>query len=305
MTAQNPRRLLGGIEAGGTKFVCAIASHPDQPIEIERFPTSQPRDTMARVGDFFRRAAREHGTLAALGVGTFGPACVKPGAASYGKILNTPKAGWGNHDLLGALRRLLPADLPIAFETDVIAAAVGEAVHGAAQGTEHVAYVTVGTGIGGGLLISGRPLHGRLHPEIGHMFVGTAPSALRESETSGACPFHDSCLEGLASGPAVEKRWGAAGRDLPAGHPAWILEAEFLAMGLVNLTAAWSPDILVLGGGVIRKDGLLESVRDNFERFAAGYWELPPLDQYIVAPALGQRAGITGALTLASRMTSS
>ena len=297
-------RLLGGIEAGGSKFVCAVAADPLRPLELERFPTLDPEMTLSGVAQFFRRAERRLGPLDAMGIGAFGPAGVNPGSDSYGTILKTPKANWSGFDFLTTLRRMYRSAPPsIVFETDVNAAAVGEGEYGAGRGFRHIAYLTVGTGVGGGFLHHGVPLHGRMHPEVGHMSV--APRDLKtfsgSSPDSSACSFHEACLEGRASGPALEKQWGRTAKELPQDHPAWSLEADYLVLAILNLTAAWSPEIVIVGGGVSQKRGLLPAIRRRFAVRAGDYWELPALDKYIVSPALGQRAGIVGALTLASR----
>lgn len=289
--------LLGGIEAGGTKYVCAVAHDPAHPLMETRFPTGGPEETVARAAAFFHEAAAIHGPVRALGIGTFGPARIDPAAPDYGSILTTPKAGWSGFPLIGELKKALAADLPIAFETDVNAAALGEAKHGAARGIRNVVYITVGTGIGGGFLGDGRLLHGRMHPEIGHLLVPDLDGGY--GKDTHVCPFHASCLEGRASGPAIEARWGKPGHELPADHPAWELEAKYLAMGCLQLTAAWSPDLILLGGGVSQKAGLVEQVRTEVERLLGGYWGLPPMEEYLRLPELDQQAGIVGALTLA------
>lgn len=289
--------LLAAIEAGGTKYVCAVATDPARPLLETRFPTGDPHETAARAVAFFQEASALHGPIASLGIGTFGPARLDRAAADYGNILTTPKAGWSHFPLVAELKRALGENLPVAFETDVNAAAVGEARHGAARGVRRVAYLTIGTGIGGGFLDDGRLLHGRMHPEIGHLIVPDLDAAY--GKATQVCPFHGSCLEGRASGPAIEKRWGKPGHELPDDHPAWELEAAYLALGCLNLTAAWSPDLLLLGGGVSQKTGLIERVRAEFERLAGGYWDLPPMDEYVKLPALDQQAGIVGSLVLA------
>jgi len=289
--------LLAAIEAGGTKYVCAVARDPESPLVEERFPTGEPDATVERALDFFREAAAAHGPVAALGVGTFGPAEINLDSPRCGSILRTPKPGWSGFDLVGALRAGLGQGIPIAFETDVNAALVGEARFGAGRGSRFVAYITVGTGIGGAFLHDGKLLRGRMHAEIGHMVMPDYDAAFEQDEN--VCPFHESCFEGRASGPAVESRWGIPGDELPPEHPAWELEARYLAAGCINLTAAWSPDLIVLGGGVPQKDGLVERVRAEFARLAGDYWELPSLERYLVTPGLGQQAGIVGALSLA------
>lgn len=289
--------LLAAIEAGGTKYVCAVATDPARPLLETRFPTGDPRETVAQAVAFFREASALHGPIRSLGIGTFGPARLDPAAPDYGNILTTPKEGWSHFPLVSELKNALGVDLPVAFETDVNAAALGEARYGAARGVRRVAYLTIGTGIGGGFLDDGRLLHGRMHTEIGHLIVPDLDASY--GKATQVCPFHMSCLEGRASGPAIEARWGKPGHELPEDHPAWELEAAYLALGCLNLTAAWSPDLLVLGGGVSQKTGLIERVRAEFQRLAGGYWDLPPMEDYVKLPALDQQAGIVGSLVLA------
>ncbi len=291
--------LLGAIEAGGTKYVCAVATDPAEPLLEARFPTADPASTVSAAADFFREAEERYGKIVSLGIGTFGPARVDPAAADFGKILATPKAGWSGFPLVSELQRALGHSLPVAFETDVNAAALGEAHLGAGRGIRHLAYITVGTGIGGGFLADGELLHGTLHPEIGHLVVPDLDAALGKSTC--VCPFHSSCLEGRASGPSIEARWSVPGQDLDPDHPAWDLEAKYLAIGCLQLTAAWSPGRILLGGGVPQKAGLIEKIRHEFHDLNGGYWELPPLDEYLQLPGLSQQAGIVGSLLLAQR----
>jgi len=233
-------------------------------------------------------------------LGTFGPADVDPRSPGYGSILTTPKESWAGFNVVNALREALADPVPIAFDTDVNAAAIGEATFGAAIHHRHVAYVTVGTGIGGGFLLDGVPIHGRMHTEVGHLVMPDLEGDLDKS--INVCPFHSSCLEGRASGPALEARWGQPGKDLAPDHPAWELEARYLAHGAIDLTAAWSPEVIILGGGVMQQPGLIDRVRSAFESLAGGYWSLPPLELYLRTPVLEQRAGIVGALSLAQRL---
>jgi len=248
-----PSPLLAGIEAGGTKFVCSVAFSPREPVLETRFPTGPPEETLAKAVAFFREAAGTYGPIAAMGIGTFGPAGVDPAAADYGTILTTPKPGWTGCRVVAAIREGLGENFPVAFETDVNAAVLSELAYGAARGKRHVAYITIGTGIGGGFLTDGRLLHGRMHPEIGHLIVPDLDGPL--GKASNVCPFHDSCLEGRASGPAIAARWGSPGHELPSDHPAWELEAKYLAVGCINLTAAWSPDLIILGGRSLAEAG--------------------------------------------------
>ncbi len=295
--------LLAGIEAGGTKYVCAVATDPREPLAEIRFPTTAPAETLARAADFFREAAATHGPIAAMGIGTFGPAGIDPASPDFGSILTTPKEGWAGFGVVAAIRKHLGTDFPLAFENDVNVAVLAEATYGAAQGENHPAYITIGTGIGGGFLTDGHLLHGRMHPEIGHLVMPDLDAAF--GKAVNVCPFHESCLEGRASGPAIEARWGVPAHELPDHHPAWELEAKYLAIGCLNLTAAWSPDLIILGGGVSQKTGLIERVRHEFTRLAGDYWALPAPEDYLRLPALDQQAGIVGALLLARRRLAS
>lgn len=297
---ESPSPILAGIEAGGTKYVCAVARTPAEPLMEIRFPTGAPEETVTHAVAFFRGAMEKYGPIESMGIGTFGPAVIDPRSPGYGGILTTPKEGWSGFNLVNTLRDGLDLPFPIAFETDVNAAAIGEFEVGAGKDHPNLCYITVGTGIGGGFLHEGSPLHGRMHPEIGHMIVPDLDSEFAKS--TNVCPFHTSCLEGRASGPAIETRWGSPGSELPDDHPAWDLQAKYLAHGAINLTAAWSPEIILIGGGVLQQIGLIDRVRTEFESLAGNYWSLPPLDSYIQTPTLDQRAGIIGALTLAQSL---
>lgn len=281
-------RRVGAIEAGGTKIVCAVGTGPEDLEEI-RFPTGHPQATIAQICEFFGAQSDLH----AIGIGTFGPAGVDPAQAdTYGRILNTPKPGWKNTDLVTPLRETL--GIPIHFDTDVNAAAFGEGKWGAARDLHTFIYITVGTGIGGGAVIGGQILHGALHPEIGHLKIPRDPARDR---FGGRCPFHGDCLEGLASGPAIEDRWGMPATELPPDHEAWKLQAHYLGLALTNLALTLSPQTIILGGGVMEQVQLFPLMRDELARQLNGYIDLPA----IVPPALGNRAGILGALALAQR----
>ncbi len=292
--------LLGGIEAGGTKFVCAVGTGPDDMRAERRIPTTTPAETLPQVIAFFREQVVREGAVAALGIGSFGPVDVRPGSPKFGWFLNTPKPGWQQVDFAGVMQRELR--VPIGFDTDVNAAALGEHRWGNAQGLETFIYLTVGTGIGGGGLVGGKPIHGLLHPEMGHIFI---PRDRTADPFVGACPFHQDCLEGLASGVAMEQRWQQAGSDLPADHPAWALEANYLALGLVNYMLTLSPERIILGGGVMAQQQLFPLIRAQVRERLANYLDVPNLmdevEGYIVPPKLGDRAGILGALALAER----
>ncbi len=291
----HPRPLLAGIEAGGTKIVCAVAETPDRIVETETFQTGLPGPTLSAVADWL--AARR---LEALGVVTFGPADLAPTSPTYGFITTTPKPGWRNTDLIGPLRARFP--VPIAFDTDVNGAAIGEACFGAGRGADPLVYVTVGTGIGGGALVNGSPVHGLVHPEMGHMAVKRHPN----DTFQGACPFHRDCLEGLASGTAIRARSGGTGGErLPANSPEWRFVAHYLGQAAGNIVLMVSPRRLIFGGGVMRQPGLIESVRAGLTSMLAGYVDRPELgpgvDRFLLLPGLGDLAGVTGALELARR----
>lgn len=275
---------VGGIEAGGTRWTCAVAGADGELERVESFPTTTPAETIGRAVEFF--AATDD--LEALGVGTFGPVVVDRASPRWGTITTTPKPGWADTDVTGPLAEAL--GVPIVLDTDVNAAAVGESARGAARGLENFVYITVGTGIGGGVFANGRPVHGLLHPEVGHMLI---PHDRARDPFAGSCPFHGDCLEGLASGTALRARWGRPGEEL-TDPEVWDLEAEYLALGLVNLVLTLSPELIVIGGGVGLAPGLLPRVRTRLRELLAGYVDLPDL----VPPALGPRAGIVGAIEL-------
>jgi fructokinase len=286
----------GGIEAGGTKWVCAVGTGPDDLRATTRFPTTTPEETLGQAIAFFK----EQGPLAAIGVGSFGPIDVHRNSPTYGYITTTPKPGWRNADVVGPLQRAL--DIPVSFDTDVNAAALGEWRWGAAQGLDTLVYITVGTGIGGGVIAAGNILHGLLHPEIGHMRI---PHDRERDPFDGACPFHGDCLEGLAAGPALAARWGVRGEQLPPDHAAWALEAHYLALACSNLVCTLSPQRIILGGGVMHQPGMIENIQREVHALLNGYVQSPAIEQsidtYITLPGLGDRPGVLGAIALAER----
>src|SRR5919204_764203 len=277
--------IFGGIEAGGTKWVCAVGTGPHDLRETVTFPTTEPEETIARAADFFGGKQ----ALAAVGVGSFGPIDLR-----RGRITTTPKPGWAEIDVVAPLRAAL--GVPIAFDTDVNAAALAEHRWGAAAGLDTFCYVTVGTGIGGGGMANGRLLHGLLHTEVGHMRI---PHDRARDPFDGVCPYHGDCLEGLASGDAMRSRWGQPPEEI-TDERAWSLEGDYLALGLMNVISVLSPQRIVLGGGVTSEPSLLPLVRDRVRALSAGYLDAAELrdgvDDYIVPPALGDRAGVLGAL---------
>jgi fructokinase len=286
--------LFGGVETGGTWCVCALGRGPGDLVAHERFPTGEPAPTLERIAAFFDA----HQTPAAIGVGSFGPVDLDPRSPTWGQVTTTPKPGWSHTPVASVLRDRL--GLPVAFDTDVTAAAVGEWRWGAGRGAEVACYLTIGTGIGAGLVIGGRPLHGVVHPEPGHLRI---PHDRARDPFDGCCPFHGDCWEGLASGPALAARWRTRAQDLPDDHPAWALEAEYIALGVLNMVLVASPDRMILGGGVMERPGLLAAVRARVCGLLGGYMDAPALgdgiDGYLVAPALGDDAGVLGAIALA------
>jgi fructokinase len=291
--------VFGGLEAGGTKFVCAIGTGPDDIRSQVRIPTTTPDDTIGQVLGFFQgEIAKE--PLAAIGVASFGPLDPHPASPTYGYLTATTKPGnWNQVDLLGPLKAAF--GVPLGFDTDVSGAALAEGCWGNARDVEDFVYLTIGTGIGGGAVVRGEAVHGLLHLEMGHMILPRRS----DDEFAGVCPFHGNCLEGLASGPAIEQRWGAKAEELPADHPAWDLEAHYLGLGLANIICTCSPQRIVLGGGVMHQRHLFPVVRESVRRTLNGYIQHEAItadnDAYIVPPGLGDRAGVLGAFALAER----
>lgn len=282
--------MIAGIELGGTKTVVAIGTTGGRVIEECRFPTTSPDETLG----FAINWLRARGEPASIGIAAFGPIGIVPDRENYGKVLATPKPGWAGFSLTAALGNAFP-NAVLTLDTDVNAAALAEARIGAAAGLEDVAYITIGTGIGGGILSGGRLIHGALHPEFGHLKVPRMPG----DDFAGVCPFHGDCLEGLASGPAIAARWGSPAHKLPADHPAWELQAWYLAHGILALLAIISPSRVIVGGGVSQAGGLHRKINRKLVEISAGYFPPASEPNYVVPPALGQEAGICGAFLLA------
>lgn len=288
----------GGIEAGGTKFVCMVGRGPEDIKAELRFPTtSNPSETVGRAVAFFKEQAQQV-KLTAIGIGSFGPVDLEPTSATFGYITNTAKPGWPNTNVVGMLHTAL--GVPVVIDTDVNAAAFGEYRWGASPANDPLLYLTVGTGIGGGAVCSGQPQHGLMHPEMGHILI---PHNRSQDPFAGVCPFHGDCLEGLASGPAMNDRWGQPAESLPDDHPAWELEAQYLAMAMVNLILIYSPRQIVLGGGVMQRESLYPVVRAKTQQFLNQYIRRPQLttdiERFITPPVLGNRSGVLGAIALA------
>lgn len=284
--------LLGAIEAGGTKFVCGVGMEDGTVVERVSFPTTTPEETMANVFNFFADKDIE-----SIGVGSFGPIDPVKGSPTYGCITTTPKPYWSNYNIVKALEERF--HVPIGFDTDVNGAALGEYTWGAAQGLDSCLYITIGTGVGAGAVVAGELIHGLSHPEMGHIYVRRHP----EDRYEGTCPYHADCLEGLAAGPSLGKRWGVPGVELTPDHPAWEMEAYYLAQALMNYVLILSPQRIVMGGGVMKQEQLFPLIRTKLQELLAGYVQHPSLhdgiDQFIVPPMLGDNAGLCGALALA------
>ncbi|MEH7374590.1 ROK family protein [Neobacillus drentensis] len=280
--------MLGAIEAGGTKFVCAVGDEKGYIVDRIQIPTTVPAETMPKVIEFFKQYP-----LKAIGVGSFGPIDVNRESATYGYITSTPKTPWKDYPFVKALKDAF--SVPIGFNTDVNAAALGEATFGAAKGLDSCLYITVGTGIGAGAIVQGKLLQGLSHPEMGHILVRRHPN----DEFQGKCPYHHDCLEGLAAGPAIEERWGAKGDQLVDRMEVWDLEGYYIAQALMQYVLILSPKKIILGGGVMNQKQVFTSVYKYLKEFINEYVALPDLTEYIVGPGLGDNAGITGSLMLA------
>jgi fructokinase len=290
--------LLGAIEAGGTKFLCAISDRDGATLMRTRIPTTTPQETLGAASAFFSDATAQYGTLSAFSIGSFGPLSLNPVANDFGCITSTPKTGWQDVDLLAHFRRSF--DAPMALDTDVNCAAVGERLFGSGQGLDTFCYVTVGTGIGVGMVINGAPHGGANHPEAGHIALPRAPG---DDVFAGICPYHGDCLEGLACGPAMHARWGVPAEALPSDHPAWDIEADYLAGLCVTLTYTVRPDRIIIGGGVMQPQ-MYDRVRRALTAKLAGYdasMRSIEMTDYITAPTAGSSAGLTGSLALAYR----
>ena len=290
--------VFGGIEAGGTKFVCMLGTGPDNVIDQSVIPTTSPEETLEGVAGFFVEASLGI-NLAAVGIASFGPIDPDPRSSGYGRITTTPKPGWRDTNIVGVLKGALGVD--VGFDTDVNGAALGEGTWGAGRGADPLLYVTVGTGVGGGAIVGGNPIHGMLHPEMGHLPVRLHP----DDSFEGACTFHGQCLKGMVSGPALAVRLGNSPDLVGADDPAWGFTAEYVAQGLLAMAYVLSPQRIVLGGGVMNHAGLRERVQKRIVDLNNQYVAVPQLgvdiDRYVVAPGLGTRSGVLGALEIARR----
>lgn len=282
--------LYGALEAGGTKMVCAVGNEKGEILDRVSIPTKTPEETMPEMAAYFADKG-----IAALGIGCFGPIDLNRTSPTYGYITTTPKLAWKNYDICGYFREHL--QVPIGFDTDVNGSMLGEATWGCARGLDTAIYITIGTGIGVGVLAGGKLLHGMQHPEGGHILLPVRS----DDPYSGKCPYHGTCLEGLASGPAIEARWGAPAKELAGRDEVWDLEAWYIACALTNYIMILSPQKIILGGGVMHQTQLMGRIRAYVKEMAGGYLvtkELENLEQYIVLPSLDDNQGIMGALKL-------
>ena len=285
-------KLYGSLEAGGTKMVCAIGDEQGNILERVSIPTLEPENTMPAIIEFFKNK-----NISALGIGCFGPVDLDKKSATYGYITTTPKLAWKNYDIVGTCKNEL--GVPVGFDTDVNASALGEATWGCTKELDHSIYITVGTGIGAGVIIDGKPYHGMLHPEAGHIFLARHPQDPMEK---GVCPYHELCLEGLASGPAIAARWGKPGAELADRKEVWELEAYYLAQAICSYIMILSPERIIVGGGVSHQEQMMPMIRAEVQRQMGGYIQakgMQDLDSYIVLPSLNDNQGIMGGLKLA------
>ena len=297
MTTDQNKNLFGGMEGGGTKFVCAVGRGPDAIVDEIRLQTTTPDETLSQAIAFFQKY-----NLSAIGLASFGPLDLDPASPTYGSITATPKPGWVGTNVLAAFQFVFK--VPLAFELDVNAAAFGEySWIPENRKLDSLVYFTIGTGIGAGLIINRKITHGLIHPEAGHMRL---PHDRKKDPFPGNCPFHGDCFEGMASGPALARRWRRPAEMLPDHHPAWEQEATYIAYALVNVILVLSPKRIVLGGGVMEHQTLFPSIRSKVRGLLNGYLASPVLagtmEDYIVPPALGRRSGILGALALAKKI---
>lgn len=289
--------LYGGVEAGGTKFICGLSSSPPNLSSKIQFGTTTPQETLEKVCEYFFPFVKE-GRIRSIGVAAFGPVDTDLHSSTYGYITATPKPNWQNIDILGFLKREF--GIPIAFHHDVSVSAIGEHKWGAAKGVDPSLYLTIGTGIGGGYLIDGIPLTGLSALEMGHIKI---PHDFQKDPFEGNCPYHGDCFEGLAAGPAIFSRMGRRGEKISDNEPYWLLEAEYIANALVNYVLTLSPRIIILGGGVMHRPFLYDIVRKRVCEILNGYLKFDILtkniDKYIVPPSLGKYSGVLGAIAMA------
>lgn len=282
--------MIGALEAGGTKMVCAIGKEDGTILEQVSIPTTTPEETMPRIFDYFKDKE-----IRALGVAAFGPVNVNKKSSKYGYILDTPKLAWKNYDFLSAIKEEI--HVPIGLDTDVNGSCLGEMTYGCAKGLDSVIYITIGTGVGVGAAINGKLLHGMLHPEAGHILLPLS----KQDEKGGICPYHKNCFEGLAAGPSIEARWGKKAVELAGQDEVWEMESFYIAQALMNYVLTLSPQKIILGGGVMHQEQLFPLIRKKTAELLNGYINTPELndiDNYIVPASLHDNQGIMGCIKL-------
>jgi len=283
--------IIGAIEAGGTKMVCGIGDEKGNLLDRVSIPTTDPETTFGQMIEYFKDK-----NIDALGIGSFGPVDLNPKSPTYGYITSTPKPGWANTDFVGTFGRAL--NVPIGFDTDVNGAVLGEVTYGAAQGASSAIYITIGTGVGVGVYYAGNLMHGLVHPEAGHILLMKHPADTYE----GKCPYHKTCMEGLAAGPAIQSRWGKPAIELADVSEVWEIESYYIAQAITNYVLCYSPEKIILWGGVMHQDKLFDMIRSKVKEMLGGYIDSPvlksDLSDYIIAPGLGDDPGIKGAIKL-------
>ncbi len=283
--------LYGALEAGGTKMVCAIGNENGEILEQVKFPTETPETTMPQIFEYFKGK-----DIKALGIACFGPIDLNEDSETYGSITTTPKLAWSGYNIVNAAKEAL--GIPVGFDTDVNGSLLGEITWGCAKGLSDALYLTIGTGVGGGVMSNGKLLHGMLHPELGHLLL----PIVEGDPGKCVCPYHRNCLEGLASGPSLKARWGVSADQLVDKKEVWEIEAEYIATALVTYVVTLSPKKIILGGGVMHQEQLFPMIRAKFKELLNGYIvtnELEDLDNYIVPASLNDDQGIMGAIKLA------
>lgn len=288
--------MLGAIEAGGTKFVCAVATDDGTIVDKTQFPTTDPSTTIEKTIDYFKG----FDDLTAIGISSFGPIDVNENSETYGYVTNTPKTEWVNFDFLGSIERAFP-EAKVVWTTDVIGAGFGEHTKGAGVGLKSCLYLTIGTGVGGGIVYNGQPMQGIRHPEMGHIIMDSRET---DPEFKGICPFHDNCFEGLTCGPAIEARYGMKADKIPTDDPIWETIGDYIAQAINVFTLTSAPDIVVVGGGVSKQAQLFPIIRKKFLEYNNGYMKVEDVDKYIVPTGLGDDSGIVGSIELARKALS-
>lgn len=283
--------MYGSIELGGTKIRCGIFDDGGKLLTEDRIKTADPYDNVEEIVEFFKDS-----DIKSIGIGAFGPVDVDKNSKTYGSILATPKRLWRNFDLLGELKKGL--DLPMGLTTDVGLSGIGEYEMGAAKDKTSSIYLTIGTGIGGSYIQNEKLLEGYSHPEMGHIEIAKEDG----DDFEGVCDYHKNCFEGLCSGPAIEKRAGEKGENLDISDPAFAISAKYIAKALYTYTAVLRPHIIIIGGGVCNKEGMIEKIREEFDKIKGDYLVLPDSKEYIVFPELGNEAGLIGGYVLAKEI---